>query len=210
MTTTIVLVRHGQTEWNPQEQERFRGRVDLPLDETGTHQAQALAKKLDEFGIQTIYTSPLQRALETAQIIACRLKLKPQILPGIIDIDYGDWQGHSHRKIAELCPELYEAWLTAPHLVRLPQGESLEEVRARAFPALEETILRHKGGTILLVAHQVVNKVLLCAILGLDNSRFWRIRQDTCCINVFKYEDGTYTISLLNDTCHLKGSPLPK
>ena len=207
--TTIVLVRHGQTKWNPQERERFRGRVDLPLNETGIRQAQALAQRAAGLHIEAIYSSPLQRALKTAQIVACRLKLRPETLPGIIDIDYGDWQGHSHKQIAKLCPELYGAWLATPHLVRLPQGESLDEVRARAFPALEEVALRHEGQTILLMAHQGVNKVLLCAILGLDNSHFWCIRQDVCCINVFKYEDGTYTINLLNDTCHLKGLPLP-
>lgn len=202
--TTIVLVRHGQTQWNPQERERFRGRVDLSLDETGIRQAHALAERVAGLHIQAIYTSPLERALETARIVARRLKSELEILPDIIDIDYGAWQGHSHREIAELWPELYGVWLATPHLVHLPQGESLEEVRARASPALEEVALRHEGQTVLLVAHQVVNKVLFCAILGLDNSHFWRIRQDTCCINLFDYEDGTYAINLLNDTCHLR------
>jgi len=142
LMTTIVLVRHGQTQWNPQERERFRGRVDLSLDETGIRQAHALAERVAGLHIQAIYTSPLQRALETARIVARRLKSELEILPDIIDIDYGAWQGHSHREIAELWPELYGVWLATPHLVHLPQGESLEEVRARASPALEEVALR--------------------------------------------------------------------
>lgn len=202
--TTIVLVRHGQTEWNPREREHFRGRVDLPLNETGIRQARALAERVAGLHIQAIYSSPFQRAFKTAQIVARRLKLRPEILLGIIDIDYGDWQGCSHKEIAKLCPELYGAWLATPHLVRFPEGESLDEVRARAFPALQEIALQHEEQMILLVAHQAVNKALFCAILGLEDSHFWRIRQDTCCINVFEYQDGTYTISLINDTCHLR------
>ncbi len=203
--TRIILVRHGQTEWNvgAGAGERFRGRIDLPLDDAGLAQARALAQRLADYPIVAIYSSPLKRAVETARPTAQQLGLPVQPLPGIIDINYGDWQGLSHDEVAQAHPDLYRLWLEKPHLVRFPNGESLRQVRLRGMAALKEVAARHDGRVILLVAHQVVNKVLVCAMLGLDNSHFWRIRQDNACINVFEHQDGAFTAVLINDTCHL-------
>lgn len=202
----IILVRHGQTEWNigSGAGERFRGRVDLPLDDTGLAQARALAERLADQSIVAVYSSPLKRAVETARPIARRLGLTVQPLPGIIDINYGDWQGLSHAEVAKIYPDLYRCWVEKPHRVKFSSGESLRQVRLRAMAALEEVAARHDDRAVLLVAHQVVNKVLVCAILGLDNSHFWRIRQDNGCINVFEHQDGIFTAVLVNDTCHLR------
>jgi broad specificity phosphatase PhoE len=201
--TRIILVRHGQTAWNVGSGERFRGRIDLPLDDTGLAQAHALAQRLADYPIVAIYSSPLKRALETAQPTAQQLSLPVQPLPGTIDINYGDWQGLSHPEVATACPDLYQHWLETPHRVKFPNGESLRQVRLRSMAALKEVSARHEGHVILLVAHQVVNKVLICAMLGLGNSHFWRIRQDNACINVFEHQDGMFTAVLINDTCHL-------
>ena len=203
--TQIILVRHGQTAWNigAGGGERFRGRTDLPLDDTGLAQAHALAERLHHYPIVAVYSSPLKRAMQTAQPTAQRLGLPVQPLPGIIDINYGHWQGLSHPEVAQRHPELYRRWLEKPHRVKFPGGESLRQVRLRGMAALRETIARHEGQVVLLVAHQVVNKVLVCAMLGLSNSYFWRIRQANACINVFDYQDGVFTAVLINDTCHL-------
>jgi broad specificity phosphatase PhoE len=205
--TQIILVRHGQTAWNvgasSTEGERFRGRTDLPLNERGRAQAQALAKRLADEPIAAIYASPLQRAMETAEPTARRFGLPVQPLKGIIDINYGDWQEHPHSEVARLFPALYRQWLQEPHLVQPPGGESLEEVRDRAMAAVHQVMARHPDQIILVVAHQVVNKVLVCAMLGLDNSHFWRIRQDNGCLNIFDYQEGLFTATLINDTCHL-------
>jgi len=205
--TRIILVRHGQTAWNVESGERFRGRTDLPLDDTGLAQAQALARRLADHPIAAVYSSPLKRAVQTAQPTAQRLGLAVQPLPGIIDINYGDWQGLSHPEAARAYPDLYQLWLDKPHLVTFPNGESLRQVRRRGMAALKEVAVRHEDQAVLLVAHQVVNKVLVCAMLGLDNSHFWRIRQDNACINVFDYQDGLFTAVLINDTCHLISDP---
>jgi broad specificity phosphatase PhoE len=205
--TQIILVRHGQTAWNvgapSAEGERFRGRIDLPLNERGRAQALALAERLADEPIAAIYASPLQRAIETAEPTAQRLGLTVQPLEGIIDINYGDWQEHSHSEVARLYPTLYRQWLQEPHLVRPPRGESLEELRDRAMAALYQVTGRRQDQTILVAAHQVVNKVLVCAMLGLDNSHFWRIRQDNGCLNVFDYQKGVFNALLINDICHL-------
>ncbi len=209
--TRIVLVRHGQTKWNiGAEGVRFRGRTDLALDEVGRAQAEALAERLSGLPIAAVYSSPLRRAVQTAKPIADKLGLQVRPISGLMDIDYGDWQGRTPDEVAKIYPDLYRLWLDKPHLVEFPHGESLAEVRARVMAALKELIARHKGQTILLVAHQVVNKVLICAMLGLDNSHFWRIRQDNGCIDIFDYEEGRFTAVLINDTCHLKAIKCPQ
>ncbi|MEE8163315.1 MAG: histidine phosphatase family protein [Anaerolineae bacterium] len=204
--TRIILVRHGQTEWNIESGagERFRGRVDLPLDDTGLAQAHALAERLANRLIVAVYSSPLKRAVETARPIAQQLSLPVQPLPAVIDINYGDWQGLSSAEVAKVYPDLYRRWLEKPHLVKFPSGESLRQVRLRGMATLKEVTARHEGRVVLLVAHQVVNKVLVCAMLGLDNCHFWRIRQDNGCINVFEHQDGIFAAVLVNDTCHLR------
>jgi broad specificity phosphatase PhoE len=204
--TRIILVRHGQTAWNigSGAGEHFRGRVDLPLDDAGLAQAQAVAERLANCPIVAVYSSPLKRAIETARPTAQQLGLPVQPLPGIVDINYGDWQGLSPAEVAKTHPDLYRLWLEKPHRVKFPNGESLRQVRLRGMAALEETIVRHEGEVVLLVAHQVMNKVLVCAMLGLGNSHFWRIRQDNACINVFEHRDGVFTAVLINDTCHLR------
>lgn len=204
--TRIILVRHGQTEWNIESGagERFRGRVDLPLDDTGLAQAHALAERLANRLIVAVYSSPLKRAVETARPIAQQLSLPVQPLPAVIDINYGDWQGLSSAEVAKVYPDLYRRWLEKPHLVKFPNGESLRQVRRRGMATLKEVTARHEGRVVLLVAHQVVNKVLVCAMLGLDNCHFWHIRQDNGCINVFEHQDGIFAAVLVNDTCHLR------
>ncbi len=199
--TRIILVRHGQTEWN--RVERFRGQIDLALNKVGQAQARKVATRLAEVPITAVYSSPLRRAMETAQPTAQKLGLPVIPLPGLMDINYGEWQGQTPGEVSQRYPDLYQQWLDAPHTVRFPQGESLEDVRLRAVAALQKVISQHHG-PILLVAHQVVNKVLVCAMLGLETSHFWHITQDNGCINVFDFNDGAFTTVLVNDTCHVR------
>jgi len=200
--TSIYLVRHGQTAWN--KEEIFRGRTDVPLDETGLRQAELAGEYFKGLEIHGIYSSPLSRAWETAQKIAPFHHLNVQPLQGILDMSFGKWEGQSHQDIQKKDREIYRQWREEPHLVRLPGGEGLNDVRVRAMAALEEVIRNHPGKTLVLVSHRVVNKVLICGILGLDNSHFWQITQDTTAINLIQHRDGKYILSLMNETCHLK------
>jgi len=200
--TSIYLVRHGQTAWN--KEEIFRGRTDVPLDETGLKQAELVGEYFREIKIHAIYSSTLSRAWETARKIAQFNDLKVQPLPGIIDMSFGKWEGRPHQEIREKDSKTYRQWVEKPHLVRLPGGESLDDVRVRAMAALEEVIRKHPEKTLVLVSHRVICKVLICAILSLDNSHFWQITQDTTAINMIQYRKGKYILSLMNETCHLK------
>jgi broad specificity phosphatase PhoE len=203
--TELILVRHGETEWNVEEV--FRGRIDVGLNETGLKQAELLAEYLGGLKIDTVYSSPLKRALKTAEVIARYHKLEVKITPGLIDCDFGQWQGLHLQEVKDRYKELYAEWVNSPHLVKIPDGESLDEVRKRALPLVDEVVAKYKG-TVVLVSHRVVNKVLICALLGLDNSRFWNIRQDTCGTTTFAYENGRFTLTKHNDTSYLK--PLKK
>jgi len=200
--TRIYLVRHGQTAWN--KEEIFRGRTDVPLNETGLREAQLAGEYFREMEIHAIYSSPLLRAWETAQKIAEVQRLEVRSLQGIIDMCFGEWEGQSLKDVQEKDGQRFQQWKDEPHLVKIPGGETLDEVRDRAMAVLEKTIQSHSGKTVLFVSHRVVNKVILCSILGLDNSHFWQIGQDTTAINLIQHRDGKYVLSLLNEACHLK------
>ncbi len=203
--TEIILARHGETEWNVAE--IFRGRIDIELNQTGMKQAELLAEYLTGLKIDTIYSSPLKRALKTAEIIASYHKLDVEIAPGLIDFDYGNWQGLPHQEVKDKYKELYAEWVKNPHQVKIPTGESLNDVRKRAIGVVDNVIAKYEG-TVVLVSHRVVNKVLICALLGLDNSHFWNIRQDTCGITTFTYENERFILTKHNNTSYLK--PLHK
>lgn len=205
----ILLVRHGQTEWNAGNDtgEHFRGRIDIGLNPTGIAQAQAVADCLAPLEITAVYASPLQRALDTARPLAQARALSVTPFQGLLDIDYGQWSGKSHIEVAGQWPELYRRWRTAPHVVQIPGGESLADVRERATQGLEGLLRRHHDEIIVLVGHQAMNKVLICAMLGLDNASFWRIRQDTGCVNRFDHDGDTFAVLTLNEVCHLLSRP---
>ena len=184
--------------------ERFRGRADIDLDKAGMKQAEAAAARIAEWQVSAIYSSPLRRALTTAKILARPFGLDVKLLPGIIDIDYGEWQGLSPEEVAAKDNGLYATWMQSPQKVRFPGGESLLEVRERTASAVEGLITQHPKETIALVSHKVVCQVLILSLLGVDNSHFWHITQDVCAVNVFEVRGGVPSALLLNDTCHLE------
>jgi broad specificity phosphatase PhoE len=200
--TSVYLVRHGQTAWN--KEEIFRGRTDIPLNENGLRQAELVGEYLKGSNIHVVYSSPLARARETARRVAQVFNLKVLPLEGINDMSFGQWEGLPLKEVQTHDRDLFQQWRKEPHLVRLPGGESLDEVRIRAMAALEDVIRSNTGKNLVLVSHRVVIKVILCGILGIDNSHFWQIGQDAAAINLIKFKEGTYVLSLLNETCHLR------
>ncbi len=201
--TLVILTRHGETEWN--RVERFRGRADVPLNETGLGQAELTALRVaSQWNPTAVYSSPLSRAQKTAEAIARCCGLGVQLEEGIADIDYGRWQGLTPEQARDRWPQVHLAWYNSPRQAQLPDGESLDDLRARAMQSVENLVGRHPGETIVLVSHTVVNRVILLGVLGLDNDHLWRLKQDTCALNVFEAEGGKYTLVSLNDTCHLR------
>jgi broad specificity phosphatase PhoE len=197
----LILARHGETVWNIEK--IYRGRSDVDLDKVGVKQAELLGKYLTNYGIEAIYSSPLKRALDTANAIARYQKIGVHIAEGLIDIDYGKWQALPEQEVKRLYPILHNEWHNNPHKIIMPGGESLEDVRRRAIEVVNDVISRYQG-SVVLVSHRVVNKVLICSLLGLDNSHFWNIKQDVGGITIFNYADEGFVLTRHNDTAHLK------
>ena len=200
--TRVYLIRHGTTEWN--REEIFRGRADCALNETGRAEAQAVAAYLREVEIEKIYTSPLSRAAETAGAIAADRRLRAIPEPAFIDLDFGEWQGLPLKEVRERYPDLYRVWRERPQDATFPGGENLAQVKARAWEGLLRVVQDNPEKTVLIVSHRVITKVLICAALGLDNSHFWQVKQDTTAINCLECARGQFVAALINDTCHLK------
>jgi phosphoserine phosphatase len=199
----VVLVQHGQTEWN--RVERFRGRIDVPLNETGHRQAEEAARVVAaRYPVSAIYTSPLSRAADTAGAIGRATGAPVRVLAALNDFSYGEWEGKGS-EIATAYPELYQIWRTRPHLAAIPGAESLRGLRRRVAGAVERISAQHSDETVVLVSHRMVCKVLACYILGLPNAGLWRLDLDTASVSLFeRREDGWVTL-LLNDSGHLRG-----
>ena len=167
--THIVLVRHGQTEWN--RIERFRGHADVPLNETGLAQAEATGNRLaQEWHPVAIYSSPRSRAVKTAEAIAKRFDLPVQIHPGLEDIDFGDWQGLTRQEAQQRWPQQIALWFNHPERARIPHGDTLKALRQRLMQTVHELSTKHPNQTIILVGHTAVNRIILLGVLGLELS----------------------------------------
>ena len=201
--TRLLLIRHGQTAWN--KDQVFRGRIEIPLSETGVMQAEALAQRLSGEHISALYCSPLGRASLTAQLIGAPHRISPHSVEELTDFDYGEWSGKSRPEVAQRWPDLLRQWETEPHLVQMPGGETLEEARQRAVGAVRGLLSRHFGSTVAAISHRVITKLLLCDFLGLGNEAFWRLWQDTCCLSIIDAEGARVIIKAINDTGHLCG-----
>ncbi|MBD1917539.1 MULTISPECIES: histidine phosphatase family protein [Cyanophyceae] len=212
----LLLVRHGETEWN--RQGRFQGQIDVPLNDNGRAQGAKAADFLKPVAIDAAYTSFMARPKETAEIIL-------QHHPGLTlhsvnelrEISHGEWEGLYEAEIETNYPGMLEQWQSAPETVQMPGGENLEQVWLRSIAAWKEIVAAHSGGdtvqTILVVAHDAVNKALLCHVLGMGPEFFWRFKQGNGAVSVIDYPDGIDSAPVLvtaNVTIHLSGSVLDK
>ena len=202
MATTILLVRHGQTEWN--RVERFRGQIDIELNSTGQEQARRAAQRIYSYWApMAILSSPMKRATQTANAIAKLFDLPVQVQQGLIDINYGDWQGLTPEEVSEKWPIQLANWYKMPEKAVIPGGKDLAQVQDRAMTALSAIIKEYAEQTVVLVSHTVVNRLILLGILGLGIDRFWQLHQEPGAINLFEMENQRYTLFSLNDNCHL-------
>jgi broad specificity phosphatase PhoE len=201
--TKIILVRHGHVEGISPE--RFRGRADLALTPQGRRQAEATARCIEASSTPAaLYASPLSRSLTTAEAIGRPFGLTPTPMPGLMDIDYGEWQGLTPNEVERKWPETLDTWQRAPHWAAIPGGESLQDVLTRSVAALRDVIGRHPSDTVVLVGHDSVNRVILLNALDLPLSRYRRLGQDPCAINEIDFSVGEFTVRSVNETQHLR------
>lgn len=202
--TRILVIRHGQTEWN--RVERFRGRAEVPLNDTGRAQAAALARRLaGREAITTVFASPLERCVQTAEAIAAQTGARVEPREGLNDVDYGQWQGLTPDEVRERWPREFELWLTRMHEVQFPGGDNLTVVRERVVADLERIRDENVGQTVAIVSHKVICQILACAMLGLDNAHVRLIELDNASLSIFSWQAGEYIVEKINDTCHLDG-----
>ena len=201
MSTTLLLIRHGETAWN--RGKIFRGTYNVPLNENGKNQAKLTGRALQNRVIHAAYTSPLSRARETARLVTRAHGITAEILNSLMDMDYGEWTGREDSEVAKLWPEDHATWTAKPHTARPPGGTTLEEVFDISFTAMEELAQKHDGQVIALFSHRVVNKLLLLGALSLGLERFPFIIQGNCCINEIERIETGYLIRSINDVSHI-------
>ncbi|MCJ7604869.1 MAG: histidine phosphatase family protein [Dehalococcoidales bacterium] len=199
----LILVRHGETTLN--REKMYRGLMDVPLSETGLRQAELLADCLKREEIAVMYSSPLRRAVQTAEPLANGLGIEAVTIANLTDMDFGEWQGRTVAEVNKYYPELYRDWRDTPEQVRITGGESLDDVTSRVIPFLEDAVVRCGEGKMVIVSHRVVLKVLICHLMRLNNTSFWNFKLDTAGITRFRIEGGRAVLTSFNDTAHLDG-----
>jgi broad specificity phosphatase PhoE len=206
MTTKILLVRHGHVAGISPE--RFRGRADLPLTPEGRAQAEATARRIcASWRPAAVYVSPLSRCRDTGAAIGRPFGLAPIPLDGLVDIDYGAWQGLTPDEVRARWPSELEFWHRAPDRVTLPSGETLQKVEDRVAATLQAVHQAHGQETVVMVGHDSVNRVLLMHVLGVPLSKYWHIRQSPCAINEIDLDEHGFFIITVNQTDHLRDLP---
>ena len=200
--TTTILLRHGDTRLSPEH--RFSGLRDVPLGDDGTRQARAAACRLATGApIDAVVSSPLQRAVATAEIAAGELGLSMVIDDDLRETDYGDWEGHTLAEIQQRWPEVAAAWRRDPEQAP-PGGESFTDTAQRVNRACDRLLRDHGGKTVLVVSHITPIKILLCRALGVPLETVYRLYLGSACINEIRWHDrGFATVHCVNDTSHL-------
>lgn len=202
----IYLIRHGETDYHVQG--RALGRIDAGLNDLGLKQAGLVAEALKEKGIDAIYSSPLQRCRQTAAPLEKATGLELAVIDGFQEIDLGEWDGLQFAEIYKTEGDTFTRWMTEPADVRIPGGEMLSEVNERVLSAALE-LLEHHGieNNMAIFSHGGPLRLLLCAALGLDMNRIFRVELDLCSISAVKYFSDTIeentAVARVNDTCHL-------
>ncbi len=205
MTTRLILVRHGETDWNLEG--RYQGQADLPLNERGREQAKLLAERLRGERIEAIYVSDLSRAYETARIIAETLGQEVKSLASLREVDTGVWTGLTFEEVESRYPEHLREWRADPLGVKRLEGESYQELFERTKAAVGEIVEAHPDQTVLIVGHGGNVKCIVLDALGVGADRAIEIASrfaaDNASLHILQYDGDVVLIESLNDSCHL-------
>lgn len=195
--TRIYLARHGQVVNH--HEFRYNGHFDVDITVIGVEQMTKLADFLAGEPIKAVYSSDLQRSIKGAEIIAHSLGVKPKKIPALKELHLGRWEGLTRKEASAKYPEEADFSFRDLATTKVKEGESLNDLKARVLPAIDELIAAHKNESICIVAHGGVNRVILCDAMGLSTGNFFRIEQDYGCLNLIDYfSDSTKVVKLLN------------
>jgi broad specificity phosphatase PhoE len=199
----LILVRHGETEWN--KQRRIQGcRSDTRLSPKGLAEADSLAAALRKERIDAIYSGPMKRAAETAQIIGEACKLPVHMLNELREIDAGQLDGLFERELSGAYEVAWKELINGNAVTPLPGGESLQDLQKRTSWAVDRMLEKHIDGTVVVVAHLLANLVIVCQVLGINLALIARLKQAPASITILEITTQGNSLLLLNDTCHLQ------
>ncbi len=208
MTTRLLLVRHGATPLTMED--KFSGAEGVHLSEQGRQQVERLAERLRDRDIAAAYASPLDRTVETAEIIIKPHGLKLVTMDGLREISHGHWEGMTRREVEQRYAEEYTTWEEDPFTFAPEGGESGLSVLSRALPAIREIVVRHKDQRVLVVSHKATLRLLISSLLGFDPRGYRdRLDQAPACLNVVDFRDSIHArLMLFNDISHYAEQPL--
>lgn len=195
--TRVYLFRHGEVVLA--ETRRFIGHLDVPLSVRGEAQCLAQSRRLREVPVAAVYTSDLVRARRSGELLGASRDLSPTIVPDLREMSMGRWEGLTAEEIKTREPEAFAAWMAGIGEFPFPEGESVPDLAARAWPAFEAVVAAHAGATIAVVAHGGTNRALLCRALGLPLDRLLSFGQGYGAYNVLEHRDRTWTLRRLNE-----------
>ena len=194
--TRLYLVRHGRVADG--HTDRYHGNNDIGLSPTGEQQLTELARYLEPVPLAAVYATTLARTLDGASRLCRGRGLEPRVVPEFREIHFGVWEGLTFAEISERYPEELASRFQDLANFRIPQGESLLDVRDRVVPRLKELVAEHPGQSLALVAHAGVNRVILCDALSLPLENIFRLDQNYGCLNIIDYFADFTLVRLLN------------
>ena len=198
--TRLLLVRHGSTDWN--DQHRFIGRTDLPLNSRGKQQAHELAERLISESFEITFTSTLKRASETAQIIAESAGKRVIEDDRLTEMDFGSWEGLTLDEIIEQHPEDFRSWKGNPSYA-ITSGESIQDVKSRVRAFLDELVRDHSGKTILIISHGMVLQMVVYLSLDIPIANDWTCYFYNGSLSEIRSTRARTALARLNDTHHI-------
>lgn len=201
METELILVRHGETEWN--KSLRFQGQQDIGLNEVGLEQADKVSNFLARWEIDLVYSSDLKRAYSTAIKIAEPHGFEVKKSPGLREMNFGSWEGLSYKDIRARYPDIVEKWFDDPTSTHPPGGEWVKEFQKRIVKTVEGILAESKGKRIVIVTHGGPIRVYLANLLGMPVRLYWRLEVDNCSVSIVKFYENNPVLKLLNSTGHL-------
>ena len=178
--TTVWLIRHGEADGM---KGRCCGWSDAPLSAEGIEQAKRVAAQLAVEPLSKVYSSNLERAFRTAQIVAEPHGLVVEKISELAEMHFGDLEGMTYEEAEERFPAVYQSWMTRPMETQFPNGENFQQMKTRVRRAFDSIVQRHAGESIGIVAHAGVNRVLLCRALSIADTEMFQIAQPHCAVN---------------------------
>lgn len=193
----LILVRHGQTDWN--REGRVMGFNPIPLNTTGREQVARAAEFLKPLTVAAVYSSPIQRAMESAQLLAEEFSLSVTPFEAVKEINYGDWVNTTFAEIKKADADLYERYQREPSQMQVPGGEAPLHVQERAVAGMQQLIKRHATENVIVVSHADVIKVIVAHFLGLSIDSMMRIGCDNASVSVVSVgENQKVRVGLVN------------